>query len=328
MVSVMTSVPAMLFDLIQAPLRWQVLNAGLQLDLFDRLTDGRDVAELAASLELDPRRLMVVLDALCSMELLDKQGCRYQLAASAAPYLRSDSDRSLRPMLQTLPLLRHADVLTVLRGEEAEMPPDLSDPAFWDRSAASLRSFHRGMGADLMIGLLESLPEWPSVRRVLDLGAGSETLALRIIDQRPQRTVTVLDLPPLAARIAGAVDDRVRVISGDFNETDLGGPHDLIWASMTLYFARDLTTVLRKARQALAAGGVFVSLHEGLTRQRTAPESHVIGRLVPALRGVNVSFEHGQIATALRQAGFAEVESRQVATPFGLIELDVARGEG
>lgn len=35
--------------------------------------------------------------------------------------------------------------------------------------------------------------------------------------------------------------------------------------------------------RALAPGGVFVSFHEGLSDERTAPEPHVIGRLMPAL---------------------------------------------
>ena len=327
----MTDIPTALFDLIQAPLRWQVLKAGLDLNLFDHLAPAKGAEEIAACLSLEPRRAAVVLDALCAMGLLDKEVGRYRLSVPAAPYLLSAGEWSLRDMLLTLPILRHGDVAALLRGECGGPPLDLSDPAFWDRSAASLRSFHRGMGADVMAGLLESLPEWPSACRFLDLGAGSETLSLKVAERRPDMAVTVLDLPPLAARIARAVaaagpaGGRVTVIAGDFNDTDLGGVHDLIWASMTLYYARDLVAVLAKARRALAPGGAFVSFHEGLTDGRTAPETHVVGRLVPALRGLDVSFERGQIAAALRHAGFSQVESRDIETSFGPMVMDIGR---
>lgn len=327
----MMDVAATLFDLIQAPLRWQVLKAGLDLNLFDHLAQAKGAEEIAACLSLEPRRATVILDALCAMGLLDKEAGRYRLSASTAPYLLSEGERSLRDMLLTLPILRHGDVAALLRSEGGGSPPDLSDPAFWDRSAASLRSFHRGMGAEVMAGLLESLPEWPSARRFLDMGAGSDILSLMIAERRPDMAIAVIDLPPLAARIgravaaAGPAGGRVAVIAGDFNDTEFGSGHEVIWASMTLYYARDLVAILAKVRRALAPGGAFVSFHEGLIDGRTAPETHVVGRLVPALRGLDVSFERGQIAAALRQAGFSRVESRDVQTPFGPMVMDIGR---
>ncbi|MDC7789661.1 methyltransferase domain-containing protein, partial [Rhodoplanes tepidamans] len=207
---------------------------------------------------------------------------------------------------------------------------DMADPAFWDRSAASLRSFHRAMGADATVAMLEDLPEWPAVRRLLDLGAGSEVLATTIAARRPDVSVAVLDLPQPAARIAAAVAatpqrDRVDVIPGDFNTVDLGGGYDLIVASMTLYYAADLVAVLARARAALRPGGVLVSVHEGLTDARTAPEEHVVGRLVPVLRGRDLSFDAGAIADAMRDAGFARVARAVVATPFGTMEKTIGR---
>lgn len=327
-----TGVPSRLFDLIQAPLRWQLVAVGLEFDLFDRLAAPATAADLAASLSLDAGRLGFVLDALTAMDLLVKADGHYLLAEDAAPYLRADSPRSLRDLLTTLPRLRHGDVAALLRGGAADPPLDMTAPDFWDRSAFSLRAFHRGMGAAAMMAVLENLPEWPSARRFLDVGAGSETLSLLIAERRPDMTATVVDLPPMASRIAGRLDTargagrRVAVIAGDFNDVDWGGGYDVIWASLTLYYARDLVGLLAKARQALAPGGVFVSLHEGLTAERTRPETHVVGRLTVALRGQGRSFDQGVIAAALSAAGFADVDSRDVATAFGPFRLDCGRG--
>ncbi len=125
--------------------------------------------------------------------------------------------------------------------------------------------------------------------------------------------------------MAGAAGRRVAVIAGDFNDTEWGGGYGVIWASLTLSCARDLVALLAKARQTLAPGGVFVSLHEGLTAERTQPETHVVGRLAAALHGQGRSFDPGTIAAALSAAGFARVDSRDVATAFGPFRLDCGR---
>jgi len=320
---------ATLFDLLQAPIRWQLIDLGLTLDLFDRLAAPRSAGDLAAEVGVDAARLALVLDALCAMGAVTKTGGLYGLTPNGAAYLTSDGAFSVRDMLVGLSWLRHSTVGDLLR---AETPPplDMSDPAFWDRSVANLRSFHRSMGAAVMIDCLESLPVWPSARRMLDLGAGSEVLARTVAERRPDMAVTLVDLPPPAARItealAGAgLAERVNVRVGDYNTADLGSGYDIAWASMTLYYARDLEALCRRVREALAPGGVFVSLHEGLTDDRTQPESHVVGRLATALRGQDLSFNAGRIADAMRGAGFVGVDSRPVETPFGSMWLDVGR---
>ncbi|WP_231889506.1 hypothetical protein PJ900_21615 [Tistrella mobilis] len=84
--------------------------------------------------------------------------------------------------------------------------------------------------------------------------------------------------------------------------------------------------MLARIRRALAPGGVFVTLHEALTAERTAPETHVTGRLVPALRGQDRSFDDGTIAAAMARAGFTRIDSRLVETAFGPFRMDCGRG--
>ena len=321
--------PASLFDLVQAPVRWQVLKAALELGLVDVLTEERSAEDVARCLGLDCRRTDVLLHAMAAGGLAVKTDGRFRLPPDLAPYLCRDGLRSMRDLLLTIWQVRHADVADLVRTGSRGEGPDMASAAFWDRSADSLRAFHRSMGTDTALALLQSLPEWPQVRTFLDLGAGSGRLAQAVAAADPQRRATVLDLPPMAERIVAdlrgtAEEGRVQVMAGDFNSAPLGGGYDLIWAAMTLYFARDLGAVLTAVRQALAPGGVFVSFHEGLTPDLTGPEIHVVGRLVPALRGQARSFRQGEIAAALRQSGFTRVDSRPVETPFGLMQADIA----
>jgi hypothetical protein len=83
----------------------------------------------------------------------------------------------------------------------------------------------------------------------------------------------------------------------------------------------------RRVRKALADNGLFVCLHEGLTREKTAPASIVLMRLSSALEkeGRGLYFEKGEIACCLKQAGFDRVDARVIELPAGESELVVAR---
>ncbi|MCA1971235.1 MAG: class I SAM-dependent methyltransferase [Caenispirillum sp.] len=325
------SVPARLFDLVQAPLRWQLVETALRLGLFEALHAPAAAAEAARSTGLDAGRLETVLNALAAMDLLTKTDGRFQVAPSAAPFVMRDGARSMVDLLLTLPKLRHGPVESLLvQGAPPGAAPRLDDAAFWDASAASLRALHRSMGAESMLAVLEGLPEWAGARAMLDLGAGSDVLARLILDTHPRMAVTLCDLPPLAARFASLRDEpgtagRVTILSGDYNDVDLGGPYDVVWASMTLYYARDLTALFGRLRAALRPGGVVVALHESLTDEGTRPECHVVGRLVPELRGQSRSFKDGEIAAAMRAAGLTSVEQRPVLTGAGLLSADLGR---
>lgn len=322
-----------LFSLMHDWPRWQLIEVGLKLKIFDRLPTPRSAEDLAADLDLDAGRLGLVLDGLCALGALAKQDGHYSLTDGGATYLSTDGPLSLRPMLSWVPWMRHRDIGALLRSKEAAPSMDMSDPAFWGRAVASLRAFHRAVGVAGAIDCLESLPIWPRARRFLDMGAGSEVLALTVAERRPDMAVTLLDLPPCAAQMtkalaeAGPFGSRVSVISGDYNDADLGEGYDVIWASLTLYYARDLDAVLTRVRRALAPGGVFVSHHEGLTAERTQPAIHVVNRLITALSGQDVSFDAGEIAASMLRAGFAGVDSRSVETAFGPMVLDIGRTE-
>lgn len=329
-----TRLGAYLFDLVQAPIRWQVVRTAIVLGVFDLPEDGFSAALAAERLGLDAGRAALFLDAVTAMGLMEKSGGVYRPNRDARAFLSADSPTSLARSLLQLGGLRHAGIARLpelLRGEAAARADlDLADPEFWRRAVASLRSFHCGLGQEAMLEVLESLPEWPHAHRFLDIGAGSETLCLAVKARRPDVSVTLFDLPGGAACIAADLaaagrQEAVEIRPGNYNADDFGADYDVIWASMTLYYAEDLTGVLRRVRRALAPGGVFVSFHEGLTGERTAPETHVIGRLMPALRGQDVSFDLGRIADAARAAGFTRIESRTADTAFGPMRADFAR---
>ena len=317
-----------LFNLVLSPLRWQVLSIGLKLEIFDALKFESNVARLALSLRLNQESLTLMLDAMCNQGFVEKQGGLYRLSSFFESFIVSDSQLSMRSMLLHLAKVKHAsddDVIDMLRtGKSKHLSSQFSSADFWKKSIDNLRSFHLSMSVTTMTELILGLPEWPRVRRWLDLGAGSECLALSLMNSREDLDTSVFDLASSAENIQKKVlGTGVKVIPGDYNIDDIGEGYDLIWSSMSLYYAKDLDVLLTKILLGLSQNGMFVSLHEGLTHERTLPEQHVLGRIIPALSGTNVSFDKGFIAERMLAIGFSRVESQAIKTPYGPMELDV-----
>ena len=161
---------------------------------------------------------------------------------------------------------------------------------------------------------------------MLDIGAGSETLAIALTKNKPNLAYHLFDLPEVIEQITANIPNDLSAITlhpGNYNTTELPNGFDMIYASMSLYYAEDLDHLLTNIQNNLEPNGVFISLHEGLTQQRTQPSHHVIGRLLPALKGNDFSFNRGEIATRMLVAGFKQVHSQSLDTPFGPMDLDI-----
>ncbi len=122
------------------------------------------------------------------------------------------------------------------------------------------------------------------------------------------------------------MEDRMEVMGGDYTCDSIGEEYDLIWASATLNFAKyDLDTPVKKIYDALNPGGVFVSLSDGLTCERTQPENYVLSTLSSALIGQDMGIDQGVIADAMLRVGFKSTRSRTIDTPMMPMDLDIAR---
>ena len=323
--------PMWLFDLVQAPIRWQIVHLAFQHHLFNRLCEPTPVEALASDTGFDATRLGLYLNALTALGLLHKQDGRFCVVSDIAPFLLDESDLCLREMFLSLSDLRHGNIEALLCKTETIPAADMASADHWDKSARSLAAFHKTMAAKAMLECLEQLPEWQNIRHLVDVGAGSDILARLVTKKFTEKHVTILDLPPLATRMqkslaqTGEDARRINVLSGNYNQINIPHGCDLIWASMTLYFADDLTELLTRWRSSLAPNGLFVSLHEELRAERTLPQPHVIGRLIPAMTGHDSSFDAGAMADTLSAAGFSYITVKTIEFPTGPMTLTVGR---
>lgn len=321
---------AELFDMALGPLRWNVLQIGFECGVFDALQDIQTEDEVADSLGFQSDKTLLLLNALSSLGYLDKSSAGFTLNDDYAPMLLSDSASSMRDVLLHLNRVRYSTVENLkeilVSGHANHVSANFSTPEFWDKAINHLRSFHRSLSNQVSLSILAQLPDWASVNTLLDLGAGSECLATSLVAAKPDLTVTIFDLKPCASRISDRINgaQNIKVVSGDYNTDSIGAGYDVVWSSMSLYFANDIDVLLKKIKSSLNDNGKFVSFHEGLYNAGTQPEKHVVGRLVPSLNGNNLSFKKRFIAERMKCVGFKKVESQTILTSFGEMDIDVA----
>ncbi|MDR0881248.1 MAG: fused MFS/spermidine synthase [Candidatus Adiutrix sp.] len=146
-------------------------------------------------------------------------------------------------------------------GEEAETAIDLTDP---DSAVFE----YPGM-------MLAALPLGPAGRRIALIGLGGGLLPGLFQRHLPDYELTVVELDPLVAELAGiyfgfAPGGRVRLVIGDgrdFLDGQMEGAFDQIWldAFSGDYVPQQLTglTFLKVCRRCLAPGGLLVqNLHQ------------------------------------------------------------------
>jgi cyclopropane fatty-acyl-phospholipid synthase-like methyltransferase len=182
-----------------------------------------------------------------------------------------------------------------------------------------------------MAAIVSGLAEFSGFRKMLDLGGGHGMFALYFVQAHSSMTGVVFDRPAVvsvAERFIREWDmqERVSVRPGDYLTGDIGEGYDFIWACSTLNFARhDLDPLIRKIFDGLNPGGIFISFQDGMTHEQTRPDT-MLGHLGYAMgTDRDILFIQGEICRAMLRIGFRSVRFQTVETPWGEMDLDIAR---
>ena len=325
------------FDWLLGPVRMALLDAAIRLGIADILAETDDPDAIAARLEAHPGNTRLFLDALVALGLAEKKQGRYANTPLATWYLRRGSETYLGGLVGNLKRLEHSNLPHLTELLKSGPPPvtreNRLDEAHWKRSARNLACYQKAGLADLAADIVDTLPERPKLRRLLDLGGGPGVVGLTILARHPAMQGALADLPPIIEVAREEIEKsgmggRMALYPGDYNSAGFGSGYDLVWASHNLYFVKDLHGFFSRILEALNPGGVFISFHEGLTEERTKPPFYILSRISLALEGQDVSFEAGEIARAGLAAGFLSIETRTCDTPMGEVRVDILRKAG
>lgn len=344
-----------LHSLVIAPIKTRLLFAAIELSVFDLLDEPRSARAVSEILETHPENTRVLLDGLAAFDLIEKKEGLYENSAIASAFLVGDSPTFLGDYLTEQKRYIETvldDLMTlIVDGPPEERGLDRSDHELKSRSKSKSRSTQRSLDesqddlarwaeavaeyeragiATTVAERISELPEFSTFRKMLDLGGGPGLIGMAVVASHPTMKGVIFDLPPVAKAAEKFVrdfgmEDRMEVIYGDFSNDPIGENYDLILASASLYSSRpNLDSLIEKASAALNPGGVFASLHEGLSREMTKPEMMKLWMLPAEFLGDDFAFERGEIRASMRRAGLS-VTTTTLDTSVGPMDLDLGR---
>jgi acetylserotonin O-methyltransferase len=327
--------PTVIFDLLEAFRRSKAMFAAVNLGVFDALEHGpRSCESLAEELGTDPDALGRLLDACTVLGLLTRADGRFANTPAAATYLCRSSPRRMTGYLSY-----SNEVLWKLWAnlEDAvrEGTHRWKQTFGWDgpifshffRTEAARREFLLGMHG---YGLVSS----PRVvaafdlgrfRKLVDLGGATGHLAVAACERYPTLRATVFDLPgtvPMAEEMIAAtpVADRISVKAGDFFNDPLPEA-DLYSLGRILHDWSEhrIRTLLRKVFDRLPADGALLIAEKLIDDDRNGPLSAQLQSLNMLLVTEGKERTPGEYESLLREAGFAEVQSRRTQSPLDAV---------
>ncbi|MBP2133069.1 SAM-dependent methyltransferase [Methanomicrobium sp. W14] len=324
-----------IYDLSLSPVRANALAAGVKMLVFDYLTKPATSKSVAERCGYNANMTEEFLNVLTACGLLEKKDGKFVDRPDTGQFLVSESPTYYGKILlreyRRISMSPEEIIEAVKNGPVSQKEDDnmcLED--FWTSYARSVANWERSGSAQKLGEIVSELPQFDSFKHMLDLGGGPGLMGMAVLSRHKSMTGVVFDQPAVAKVaeefIAGYdMSKRMTAAGGDYIRDDFGDGYDLILCSCTLNFALwCMDEIVEKIYNALNPGGVFVSLHDGICDEGTAPEYHVLNMMSSALSGFNCGIKKGLIASSMKKAGFKEVNSREVSLDVGPFDLDIA----
>lgn len=245
-----------LYRLLVAPIRSKLLLTGINLKVFNHLSELRSAEAVAEVIGTHPENTRLFLDGLAASDLVVKRDGLYQntpvtqafLVEECPTYLGlvfADQFQMNHPLLNDLPKLVNEGPPPAL--PEADMNSEEMCMKF---TAAHACSEHAGI-AQQVSEVVSGLPEFSSFRKMLDLGGGPGLIGIAAVAAHPSMNGIIFDRPSIV-KVAETfireygMNGRVDVLGGDYFRDSIGEGYDLVLASDNLYYDKDETDLIVK----------------------------------------------------------------------------------
>lgn len=315
--------PDDLNEMIRAFMPSRAALTALEFDVFTAVGDGASAQQVAETIRGNVRATEMLLNALASLNLLEKREDRFFNTTVSSRFFREGSPDNARPaLLHTAHLWHRWSTLTDCIRSGAAAAAGGRDPGC---VTAFISAMDRN--AKERSGAVVNAIEATGIKRMLDLGGGSGAYSIAFARAIPGLRSDLLDLGdvvPLAQeniRKAGFVD-RIAVRQGDMLRDPLGENYDLVLASAIchMFSPEENQRLFQRAYAALAPGGRFVVQDFILEPSKTAPRQAALfslNMLVGTRAGS--SYSEPEYAAWMQRAGFTDVRRVRLPGPAGLM---------
>jgi len=316
-----------------------LLHTAADLDLATQILEHSNsvtAADLAESLKLDHRALIMLLDALVGLGYFVKsEDARYSVAKPFVEFFDSRHPATFVPMLRHMGnCMREWSQLAKVVTDGTPAPTQCSILG----SEMDNVSFILAMNsiARILVGpMMDDLKKHGVLDfdkenvRFIDIGGASGTYTWAFLEALPQAEGTIFDLPvaieEARQRFAGTpLESRVSFAEGDFYQNEFPVGFDFAWVSAIIHqFGRAESQALyEKAYRALNPGGRIAVRDYVMESNRTSPPLGAIfgiNMLVHTKTGMVYTYD--EIRADLESAGFVDIK---LAVPSATMSAVVA----
>jgi hypothetical protein len=303
----------------------RLIQAGVELGIFEALRDSTDAEGVALRIKSDMRATEVLLNALISIGLLNKRQSLYSLNETSSTFLLKGSPKYLGGMIQFDSSLwnRWGELEKAVKSGQPARAPDMyqSNPEETARFIEAMDSLVRARGdADILAEMLD-LSE---VGEVLDVGSGPATYPISFCRKYPALRATIFDLPATLAVTrrfveASGVGDRIALIAGDYRSDPIPGTYQLAFLSNIIHAesGAENERLAAKLYGCLDRDGAIIVKDHILDDSRARPSAGALFSLLMLLtteRGRCYSF--AEVKSWLEKAGFQRVHELPLSPPL------------
>ena len=315
--------PALFFDTLNGYQRTQALKAGIDLELFTAIAEGKtSPKQIAERCGASERGTRILCDFLTIVGFLTKQDGQYGLTPDSAMFLDKRSPAYMGTVSEFI-LSSHIkdkfDHLTEAVKRGGAVSDEALEPnhPMWVKFARAMQPM-MALPAKLVAELADPTKDRPL--RVLDIAAGHGLYGIAFAQQNPQAQVTAVDWPKVLevakenAQAAG-VGDRYHTNPGSAFDVDYGTGYDIVLLTNFLHHF-DVATcemLLRKVHSALAEGGRAVTLEFVPNEDRiTPPQAAAFSMQMLGGTPSGDAYTFAELEQMFRNAGFTRSELHEL----------------
>jgi SAM-dependent methyltransferase len=316
---------AQLIELANACGASQILLAANDCDVFTAIgKESLSVKDIARRCHTDVEGLRLLLDALVSLRVLNRDQRGYRNTAIGRRYLDRRSPEALTNLLWLFAQHWHdwTKLPASLRKGRLGWAPITATPAFRRRFSRAMheRSYVRAAPT------VQAMRIGASATRFLDLGGGPGSYAIALARRYPQLKGVIMDQTTAVARkLIGehGLNGRLSVKAGDIFKDELGSGYDAVLCSNVIHVFNENENrkLLRRAAQALRSGGKLFIVEFFLEASRTAPaRSAVFSVMMYLYTATGRCYSWSEVQGWLRTLGYGRFKRHRITPAIGMLE--------
>jgi ubiquinone/menaquinone biosynthesis C-methylase UbiE len=295
------------------------------LDIFSIIgTDNKSASEISVLLNTDKRATQRLLDALCSLNLLNKKDDKYTNSKNSLRFLVKSKPEYMSLMNYSSMAWDSWSMLTQAvklgKSPSSKSIPELNPK----QTEAFIDSVH--WRSALLANDIVKMINLKDVNKVLDLGGGVGDYAIEFVNAKPEIEATIFtyeNCAPFATDYLNYIKNRevaqkITVTTGDILRDDFGKGYDLVFLSFVLqnFNIWDNIKLAKKVFESLNPGGRIVIQDLLIEDERTSPEFNALYSLELLVNtDGGDTYTNSDIWLILKEAWFSKIDS--VSTDFG-----------